>query len=100
MGVASCSCDVGLESHGHISLLSLVVLPSAPWQPCHHMCGDGLPLMAFTPCSEDSQGDLAVVLGRGDKNRLKNCQLTFFFSPWFSQGGLEKAADNVGSFSL
>lgn len=82
-----------------VSLLSLLLLPRAPWQPCHHACGDALPLMASTPWSDDSQGDLTVVLGEEDKNRLKNCQVTFSFS-WFSQGGLEKAADNVGDFSL
>lgn len=83
MGVASCSSDVGLESHGHGFLIepgsasqgSLAALPP-------HM-GKWSALVAFTPWSEDSQRTLLLSWGRGDKNRLKNCQLTFFFPSWF-----------------
>lgn len=88
-----------------VSLLSLVLLPRAPWQPCHHVCGDDLPLIAFTPWSEDSPGDLALVLGEGGQKQAEKLPIDFlffycFFFPLFSQGGLEKAADTVGNFSL
>lgn len=79
VGVASCSSDVGLESHGHSFLTepgsasqgSLAALPPCVWR---WSAFDG-----FHP------HDLRILKGtlllswRGDKNRLKNCQSSSFF---------------------
>lgn len=84
VGVTSCFSDIGLENDGHSFLIkssatsggSLADLPPQAWR--------WSALVVFTLWSEDSQGDsLAIVLGQrgGGKNRLKNCQLTFFFFP-------------------
>lgn len=66
-----------------VSLLSLVLLPRAPWQPCHHVCGDDLPLIAFTPWSEDSPGDLALVLGEGGQKQAEKLPIDFLFFYFF-----------------